>query len=228
MILLAIPLFAIAMTQATPNSGVQETIASMAAKHCLSDYAKGRYDHLRIDARQSKDFEKRLFAAFLLYKKAPDRNRHIFLKALPMSQDQFERYSRISSKLNLAPWAETGEVQNPSVLWPINFWDIQKQVVELAVAGEPKAISAIFGLSKFGDGEVGEGLGEDSFRLFLHPDLVASHWVLFEPHVDDIGAVKSELDDAGIIALRNRYILAFKENPQRLKVILYAFEHSQR
>ncbi|GLH71497.1 hypothetical protein GETHPA_30310 [Geothrix rubra] len=228
MILLAIPIFAIALTQATPNSGVQETLASVGAKHCLSDYAKGRFGHLRIDAERSKDFEKRLFAAFLLYKKAPDRNRQTFLKALPKSQGQFEKYSRIASTLNLAPWAETGEIQIPSVPFSINFWDIQKQIVELAVAGEPEAITAIFGLSKFGDGAVGEGLSEDSFHLFLHPDLVASHWILFEPHVDDIGAVKSELDDAGIISLRNQYILAFKDNPKGLKVILYAFEHSQR
>ena len=228
MIPMAISIFAAALAQDMPKVRVQQTIAGAAAKHCLSDYANRRFSHLRIDAKKGTDFETRLFAAYLLFKKAPDTNRSIFIKALPQNQEQYEKYSRIASTLNLTPWADSGEVRNSSVPWPICFWEIQQQIVELAVAGEPKAITAVFGLSKFGDGEVGEGLGEDSFRLFLHPTLVASHWVLFEPHVDDIGAVKSELDSTEVIALRNQYVLAFKENPKGLEAILYAFEHSQR
>lgn len=228
MLLLVIPVFVAVLTQSTTKGGVQQTPAGMAAYHCLSDYAKGRLGHLRLDAENGKEFETRLFAAYLLYKKAPDRNRRAFLKALPGNRDQFERYARIAATLDLTPEGDSGEARHPSVPWPIQFWDIQKQVVELAIAGEPKAISAVFGVSTFGDGAVGEGLGEDAFHLFLHPNLVASHWVLFEPHVDDIGAVKSELDEGGILALRNQYQLAFKDNPKGLEVILQAFEHSQR
>ena len=225
---LAIPFVALAAVLAMPYAAAQETRASKAAKHCLSDFAKKRFRHLRSDAVRSKNFETRILAAYLLYKHAPNRNRPIFIKALPNNKDQFIRYSKIPYTLNPTPWAESSAIRYPSVPWPLNFWDIQKLILELALAGESTAISTMFGLAVYGDGEFGEGQGEDCFKLFLHPDLVASHWHLFESHVDILGELYWDLNPDEIIALRNRYITAFKDNPNGLKTILNAIDHSTR
>ena len=197
------------------------------ARHCLSDYAKGRFAHLESDAAGNHSFEARLFASYLLYKKDPKTYRGTFIKAIPANRGQFEAFSLIATELVSAPDAETYEVTNPSVPWPISFWQIHQTIVDLAISGVPKAIKATFGLSGFGDGEVGEGLDE-SWRLFYHPKLVAAHWSLFEPHIEDLGAVRSESTEAEIQVLKAKYSSAFKHDLKALKAIHYQLEHGER
>jgi hypothetical protein len=228
MIYLATPIVALAVSLSVPNAATQGTRASKAGKHCLSDYAKKRFGHLRFDAESSKVFETKLFAAYLLYRQAPDKNRRAFIRALPTNKDQFIRYSQIPYTLNPTPFAESSEIRDPSVPWPLNFWDIQKEIFKLALEGESTAISTMFGLTAYGDGEFAEGQGEDCFQLFLHPDLVASHWALFESHVAFLSELNHELNSEEILALRNRYIIVFKNNPDGLKAIFYAIDHSLR
>lgn len=146
---------------------------------------------------------------------------------MPATRDECEKFSQIAYALVLEPGAQTYEVKSPLVPWPISFWEIHQAIVELAVAGVPKAITATFDLSEFGDGEVGEGLGE-SWRLFYHPKLVAKHWGIFQAHIEDLGAVRSESNDAELLDLKARYTTAFKHNPKALKSILYQLEHGER
>lgn len=198
-----------------------------AARHCLSDFETAKFHHLKMDALNDSNYELKLFASYLLYKK--NKNAHLvtFINAIPANRNQFESFSQIAYKLVLAPGAETYEVKNPSVPWPISFWQIYQSIFDLAVEGKPKAIKAIFGLSGFGDGEVGEVLGE-SWRLFYHPCLVAAHWSLFESHIDGLGAVRSESNEAEIQELKSKYMKAFANNQNALKAILWQLEHGVR
>jgi hypothetical protein len=224
--LLALPGVAAAATG--PQEQAEDVAVLKATRRCLRLFAEGNKSELRRLARTNGSFEARLFSSYLLFRQDPVNFRAGFLGALPGNEAEYRRYARIPAGIAKAPDAIGYQIRSENVPWPIGFWDIQEQIVALAVSGNRVAIKTIIRLSGHGDGEIGAGLSEDRWKLFLHPRIVAANWDLFSPRLDDFGSVRSELDQQGIAALRRQYEDAFRSNPKALRDILHALEHSER
>ncbi len=199
-----------------------------AARKCLSLYAKGNIETLSKVSQQDSSFESRLFASYLLYRRDPIRYRSNFVLALPKNEKQYIAYVSIPSKLVVDEGAETYEVSLKGVPWPISFWEIHTAACTMARQGNRTCIRSVLALSSFGDGEIGEGMGEDARRLFDAPATVAKHWDLFQPHIDSLSCMRDDFSPAQVEIIKQGYIVAFSKDQATLKRILELIEKGER
>jgi len=199
-----------------------------AARNCLNLYAKGNIEALSKVARQSSSFKSRLFAAYLLYRRNPKQYRSNFIQALPKGEKQYIAYVSIPSNLVVDEGSETYEVSMKGVPWPISFWEIHTAACKMAREGNRTCIRSVLALSRFGDGEIGEGMGEDASRLFGTPATVAKHWDLFQTHIDLLPGMSDDFSPAQVEKIKQGYIVAFSTDQATLNRILELIEKGKR
>jgi hypothetical protein len=199
-----------------------------AARSCLSLYAKGKIEVLSKTSLHGSSFESRLFAAYLLYRHNSKLYRSNFIQALPQNEKQYAAYVSIPSNLVIDQGAETYEVSMKSVPWPISFWEIHSVACKLARQGNRTCIRSVLALSGYGDGEIGEGMGEDASRLFDTPATVAKHWDLFQSHMDSLSVLREEFSAGQVEKIKQGYVSAFSHDQATLNRILELIEKGER
>jgi hypothetical protein len=198
------------------------------ARICLSLYARGNFESLSWTSQHGSSFESRLFAAYLLFRRNPKLYRSNFIEALPQNEKQYIAYVSIPSSLVIDPGAETYKVSMKGVPWPISFWEIHGAACRLARQGDKTCIRSVLALSRYGDGEIGEGMNEDARRLFDTPATVAKHWALFKSHIDSLSCIRDDFSAEQIEKIKQGYVSAFSHDQVTLKRILELIENGER
>ena len=120
-----VPSLGLAQTAPVPQPWLDATLA-------LAE--RGEWAALKLQARRQPDPMARLYAAYLLYRQAPQEHRTGFLEALPEDEAGRRAYAGLAALL------ETDSASGRRPRPPPDLWALQDSLLVLAKGGEEKAI----------------------------------------------------------------------------------------